>query len=522
MINTFQTSRTEESRIALFNGADQHKWEELSKEAESKLLEMFSNGETLFEMCNYASDKRKNIAFELSHKQSSRFGAIRDEKLSDAYSPEKFGGAAPNLAALFAIIAMKNIICKHDRLGSYPVLISDKKYNRHHYVKSKNNEKEISLEMYVECENEDRFKIISHWPSMSKEKYDLVLAEFDSIRMAIFNENSQSDNILVLLGLLAYDLSNINLYKRGSASITGWIIRAIAKSKGFDLDGVLKVNGLPFDIYAQIQTREQYAVDFADAIKKQFNLQVISNGDKLLQNIQVDNEIINDELIVEFIKCYLLESIDSDHDKFIKIQDFFRQRNFKDYDALIVLAMKLNTSCHDFRMEYSNFLFNILETSCAINKKQKQRIEKYKHATSVICEMQKKTTILTEQDRKKAYFDVKCKFTNEENEVISIKGGCYELRTGYEGFHSIHKHKYALKKMLFENFGLPYYSLEEYLDPDCSKVTIPMKLLWTQESNTLCEKSPLPIVNMFDNQGSSCSSSSDNVILPTLGKRKRR
>ncbi len=93
------------------------------------------------------------------------------------------------------------------------MLLSDKQYNFHQCVKNKSNEKEISVGIYFENKNENHFRIKCLWPSMSEEKYDLVLTEFDSIRKAIFDKDPQKEEVLWLLGLLAYDLSNINLYK---------------------------------------------------------------------------------------------------------------------------------------------------------------------------------------------------------------------------------------------------------------------------------------------------------------------
>lgn len=517
MINTqLQPGRTEESRIDLFIGTDQHKWEEKSKEVESQLSEMFSNAATLLEMCNYASKRRGEIAVMLSHRFSHKFGKIRQQIRSDDYSLEKFAGGRPNLPAL---LAMKNIISKYDRLGSYPVRLSDKVYDFYQCIKSKSNEKEVSVGIFFENENENRFWIRCTWPLMSQKKYDLVLTEFDSIRKAIFNESSQTEEVLRLLGLLAYDLSNINLYDRGSASITGWIIRAIANIKGFNLDGALKVNGLPFDIYAQVQTREQYVIDFLHAIKKQFNLQ-IALTEKFIERIQED-KIINEDLYLNFIEGCLLHSIESDNDKFIKIQKFCHQQSFKNFDGLIALAIKLNTDLYDYHFEYSNFLLHFLETSCAIDEKQKQRIEKYRRTCTAIREIKQMKSELTDSNKRKPYFKIDCEFTNEGKEEISIMGGHYISQEGYGRYHDILKNKYVLENLLFEKFGLPYFSLAKFLNPDNSSiVTIPIELLWEHNSFGLHEKRLPLIATLFDNQSQLSSSSNDNSSLPTLGKRK--
>ena len=80
------------------------------------------------------------------------------------------------------------------------------------------------------------------------------------------------EDALFQLGLFAYDLSLMTLLTRGSAAVNGWIIRGFAADKGMEL-GVLRVNGLPFDIYAELQLdRNQYAKDFVASLAKEYNL----------------------------------------------------------------------------------------------------------------------------------------------------------------------------------------------------------------------------------------------------------
>ncbi|HRE31749.1 MAG TPA: hypothetical protein PLD88_07245, partial [Candidatus Berkiella sp.] len=117
--------------------------------------------------------------------------------------------------------------------------------------------------MIQEKDGSENIFIYTSWPEMTEEKYNIYLNTTDSLRKKIIEPSCQGEDALLLLGLLAYDLSNILLYNRGSAAITGWLIRAIAQEKGINLDHVLKVNELAFDIYAQVQpSRKQYALDF--------------------------------------------------------------------------------------------------------------------------------------------------------------------------------------------------------------------------------------------------------------------
>src|SRR5579862_3214653 len=108
---------------------------------------------------------------------------------------------------------------------------------------------------------------------MDRAIYKEKLAQMNLLLNEIKTSPPKSRECLIKMGYLAYDLSRFVPLQRGSASVAGSHIRGIGKVKGFSGIGNMHVRGLPFDVYAQMQTnRDQYAIEFCNDVSRDFNL----------------------------------------------------------------------------------------------------------------------------------------------------------------------------------------------------------------------------------------------------------
>lgn len=285
--DSLKGQRTELRRVSIFSGS-QDIWAQKSIQVENEINNMLKSQKTLFDIYEYARNERAKIAMELEG-NAGNFGAIRKCDGKDMYTPQQFAGAKgypEGLQIMKDILLSQNLRKQEiqDEASTIQALRNKQihiKFNSNlqvmEHLALPKTETDLKVRMYTSSNREtnsetsDTF-IRIEWGIMDEETYSIKLNKLDAQRKEIMDEKCQGDEALYKLGLLAYDLSRLVLLQRGSSAVNGWIIRSMAKEKGFAV-GVLSVKGLPFDIYAEIQTnREQYAKDFAENLKKEFNL----------------------------------------------------------------------------------------------------------------------------------------------------------------------------------------------------------------------------------------------------------
>lgn len=294
-------NRTNLDRISLFANQNQDLWAKESKIIENQISIYFNDGLSLYDIYEYARDRRKTIALQLNPKISdediTNFGAIRGslendwKKFRDAnygqdiYDSVEFAGARPNPAALEK---MKNVILTQSsslkiqkltqedvRVYAHFFTIPRDAQNAIYYKDQGEHGKNLHFEMIVVPDSNDISITVKYAP-MSEAIYKLKLMELNAQLLELKKPECEGNDFLYKLGLLAYDLSRLIPLWRGSSAVNEWILRGIAKAKGFDADiikGAIKVKGLSFDVCAEIQTnRNKYAEDFVEGIKEGFNI----------------------------------------------------------------------------------------------------------------------------------------------------------------------------------------------------------------------------------------------------------
>lgn len=286
--------RTETSRLGFFS-QNQTAWIEKSIEVENAIITMFNSNKSLLDIYDYARIKRGFIAQKSETENSEHFGVIRKKGIYgagnfDLYSPYKSAGSIYNdvehLNIMKKIILEQNIYATN--VWNEPITIKELTRNKI-YIKiddtvkvSKRtihpkNDNDLTVNMYTselitnKTETDD-IHIRIDWGEMNDEIYKSKMQSLNEQVKNILDVKTQEKDALNQIGLLAYDLCRLMPLKRGTAAVNGWIIRALAKIKGFEI-GVMEIKKLPFDIYAEIQAnREKYANDFVSAMKKDFSL----------------------------------------------------------------------------------------------------------------------------------------------------------------------------------------------------------------------------------------------------------
>lgn len=292
--DSLSSQRTDPRRVSIFS-AEQGNWVKKSIEVENEINIMLEKQKTLYEIYEYARCERMRIAQELETDNVVNFGLIRKRDGKDLYTPQQFAGAKgnpENLKKMKAILLNQNLIKTEmqDDLEVAQKLARDQIYIKFNpdlivteHVALPKTETDLKVRMYTSSNRESGIEtndtfIRVEWGMMDEEIYVSKLNKLDLQRKEFMNNECRGDEALYKLGLLSYDLSRLMLLQRGSSAVNGWIIRSMAKEKGFAV-GVMSVKELPFDIYAEIQTnREQYAREFAESLKKEFNLVTNSEG----------------------------------------------------------------------------------------------------------------------------------------------------------------------------------------------------------------------------------------------------
>lgn len=346
-------NRTEKMRSSLFNAKKQDAWASESIRVENTIQKMFESKQSnLIDIYDYARNERRQIAIDHDTDNKNDFGKIRTENSGDRYTSNEFAGGAANLPALNT---MKNILLAQDELIKNPTLqrvnvylleqaFPDSDIGQYIIWRDPNAKartiqqqvENISVRITIAKKNnpEDELSDSTNLPetiqievlygNMNSEIYDKKLKEINNLLVELKNPACTGIFALKKLGILAYELSNLVPLARGSAAVNGWIIRGIAKAKGFDL-GVMKVLDLPYDICAMIyKNKDHYAEQFAESMVKSFNLGI---------DIHFDENR-------NMIKKFLANSIDQ--------LNMFKEKNPQDK------AIPLINSLHNFFVNMEN------------------------------------------------------------------------------------------------------------------------------------------------------------------------
>jgi len=295
--NENSSKRSESLRKDVYSGSDQSKWDKQSQEVEENIADMFASGKSLLTIYEFARKERHRIAVDLHHEPPEKFGQLRisgqdSREECDVYKPNSIAGSNTKDTSTFTTIATI-ALNQQDKFEFKHPLFEDG-YAMHSTAIWLSASKEQPLFVYAsktDYPNKPSLEIYSNydlanppntnppplpamikvsWQQMDPSIYQANLIKCDDIIKTY--RPLTGEDALFQLGLLAYDLSRMTLLTRGSAAVNGWIIRGLAADKGMQL-GVLRVNGLPFDIYAQLQLdRNQYAKDFVASLAKEYNL----------------------------------------------------------------------------------------------------------------------------------------------------------------------------------------------------------------------------------------------------------
>lgn len=239
-------------------------WEKQSELAVAHITAKINDDHCKFNsIYEIAREDRIRAAKLLNH--GEEFGEIRTARAQDIY---KSGDDSMISNDLFKLIS--DLLYNQERLFDLNV----DEFVKDHMVSSVYTADDWVLSFYSfadpETWKETITSIKTWWPNANINIYNEILQLMNPSYENIKQISGNDDELLFKLGLMAYDLSRLNLLSRGSAAVTLWIICALGKRKIEDFN-VPHICGMPFDIYAQMQlNRYQYAVDFAKSIKPDF------------------------------------------------------------------------------------------------------------------------------------------------------------------------------------------------------------------------------------------------------------
>jgi hypothetical protein len=244
-----KNNRTDETRLNNFNPQQQHLWDLISLISEETICKMFASNATLFELYEYARLQRQSAAYYLGHSKSDGFGIIRNsaEDLQQrSVSLEFFSdsqGAPGSIASPEYFFSMKKILQNQSVLKEEQV--------------EWQNIPDLSLSVDFKSTRES-IKI-----DRDEVNPDIYIYSMNKLNALVEKIRSNAGlEALDALALLTYKLCRMMPLVGGSAAISAWIARGLAKAKGFD-SNIVKMHDLSFDVYALIQGNSQvFCKDF--------------------------------------------------------------------------------------------------------------------------------------------------------------------------------------------------------------------------------------------------------------------
>lgn len=281
---------TDTSRSDTFK-TDPQAWESASRKIVDTLKVMLQQ-KSFNEIFESSRNWRHQVAAELGHNTRSyleRDGTVRVRTIENNFGQLRAGvtGNGDNYVPFPVNQSMQrpianealfnNLVKSIDDQGlpfvSVKMNASHAEYDIKRYHKAADD---FEMTLYIKKNEKDQEhvnRIETHYiPLLDDSSGDLleIMSIFDVLSKSVLDKSVDQDKTAFCMGLLAYDFCRLCLLNRGNAAVARCILQAQGELK-FDQFKLSPINGVPFDIYAQIQQdRKQYAVDFAKNIKPDF------------------------------------------------------------------------------------------------------------------------------------------------------------------------------------------------------------------------------------------------------------
>lgn len=280
MLSTHK-SLTEDVRSGHFGHVDQNEWTSQAYQITDKLYSMLLAGASFLELNDFARIQRFELARKLHPEESDDFGMIRRARGCDTYELGWFNDVTMDKKVFIKLRQILSDQKSNFNKNEIEVIELRSGYQRaapgfRFYCYTQNQTDLMNNTFYsllnTKTDTEVIIKIETQYSVMNGYIYLEMMRCLNGYLDLITMTKAGSNAAIFFLGLLAYDLCRVVAQKRGSAAINSFILRAIARSKEFDLT-VLRLRDLPFDIYAQVQhDRLQYAIELAKSVKLDFQL----------------------------------------------------------------------------------------------------------------------------------------------------------------------------------------------------------------------------------------------------------
>lgn len=267
--------------------AKQQRWGYYSKAVEENLLQMMENKKSLAEMLNYAAFMRQKIAMIEGIQQFEEYGSLRtglgvtgdiyrkesSKDLPSILDPALF----PNLVDTVGKLALSDAN-KTKSASSVMTpfgLFNDASHYEFELSRTSKHNIKIPKEFItiITRQNKEIFSISTKFSGLEKKQWDEAIDKLNVIYQKKLQQKPVESSVDPLLEIceLAGHLVDFYPYKRGSGGIIKWVIRSMLQFHyGKDLNqelNDLRINKIPFDVYAQMVTFEEFVSALYASIK---------------------------------------------------------------------------------------------------------------------------------------------------------------------------------------------------------------------------------------------------------------
>lgn len=280
----------------------QLRWAYCSQYAIEWAEKQFAAGSSLANVMQYLASFRQQIAINEEVDYKENFGALRDKNNGDRFaeSSSQGGATAPEIFPDLVDVLQANFCSlpenKKISLGFFNDiraqeidLLIDKASWHHSFNSVKKCAEFIKGRPHQELIISEKFhgvslpqRTIQYFPDfdaqiktnfsvLSKTQQDELLDALDQHCVLPLRSNALSqEEKLLLIGELAYYLSVLYPYKRGSAGIALWVLNGLCQEQFGVTVGQINMgehNNIPFDVYAHLTTDvNHYKAEFARKI----------------------------------------------------------------------------------------------------------------------------------------------------------------------------------------------------------------------------------------------------------------
>lgn len=277
---TNRTQLTENTRAGHFGHVDQSEWTRRSNQITDQIYQLLLAGASFLEINDFARKERFQLANSLHPDDADEFGLIRRARGSDSYELGWFNDVVMDKAVFLTIqqiLSEQKAIFTKKEIDVIELNLGYRRAwgnIRYYYYENTNLSDLMNITFYsefdIKTDKEIILRVETQYPLMNGFIYMETMRQFSACLDYLKKTKERSNAAAFLLGLVLYDLSRIVPQKRGTAAINGWIIRALGRLKKFDIQ-LLRIRGIPFDIYGQVQfDRIKFAIEIAQSIKEDF------------------------------------------------------------------------------------------------------------------------------------------------------------------------------------------------------------------------------------------------------------